>query len=99
MGVDRDEAAAERDLDERPVAFEPARRPDGDDATRLRGRDGERAEDADVDAGVGPAAVVTERCRNGSLGRPGRPFRWRRLLHADVREGKCEQKREHGGGE
>jgi hypothetical protein len=98
MGVDRDKAAPERHLDHRSVALEPARRPDGDDTPRLRGRDRERAEDADVDAGMGTAAVVTERSRDGSLGRPGRPLRRRRLLHADVRKGKCEQKREYGRG-
>src|SRR6185436_9088100 len=89
--VERHVAAAERDLDERPVALEPARRPDRDHAAGLRGAHGERAQDADVDPGVPAAAVVAERARDGPLRRPGRPV-GRRGLHLDVREGESEQK-------
>jgi hypothetical protein len=60
VGVERDVSVAERDLDHVAVALEAGLRADGDHAPRLRGPDGERAQDPDVEPGMPPAAVVAE---------------------------------------
>jgi hypothetical protein len=61
VGVERDVAAAEPDLDEVAVALEATRCADRDHASRLRRADDRRAEDADVDSRVRTPAVVAER--------------------------------------
>jgi hypothetical protein len=61
VGVERDVSAAEPDLDEVSVALEAPHGADGDHASRLRGADDGRAEDADVDPGVRAPAVDPER--------------------------------------
>jgi hypothetical protein len=95
--VERDVPAAERDLDQVPVALEAGSAADRDDPPRLRGRDGGRAQDADVDPRV--RAAVAERRGHGPLCRPRRPHgRRRRLRDVDVCEREGEEQRQHGGG-
>src|SRR5215475_994679 len=75
VGVQRDVPVAERDLDHVAVALEARLRADGDHASRLRGLDGERAQNPDVQARMPAAAVVAEGRGDGAGSRPGRPRR------------------------
>src|SRR4029078_12257691 len=61
VGVERDPAAAERDLHEVPVALLAARRADSHHSPRLCCAHGRGAEDPDVDPRMPAAAVVAER--------------------------------------
>jgi hypothetical protein len=60
VGIERDITVAERDLDHVAVALEARLLAYGDHASRLRGPDGERAQDPDVEPWMPAAAVVAE---------------------------------------
>jgi hypothetical protein len=75
VGVERDVAVAERDLDHVAVALEARLLADGDHPSRLRSPDGERAQDPDVEPWMSAAAIVAEGRGHGAGSRPGRPRR------------------------